>query len=149
MENTKFKSLIKKFLNKETISYIIFGVLTTAVDFAVAISLFHTTGLGEINSNNIAWVCAVLFAYITNKIFVFDSKSFAPKQLLKEFPPFVLARVASLIVTDLFLLFTSRVGINFTIAKLIISVVVIIMNYVFSKLFIFKKNQKGNGTSFE
>ncbi len=142
MENTKFKNLIDKFLNKETISYLIFGVLTTAVDFAVANALFYTTKLGEINSNNIAWVFAVLFAYITNKLFVFDSKSFAPKQLLKEFPPFVLARVASLLVTDLFLLLTSHIGINFTIAKLLISVVVIIMNYVFSKLFIFKKTSR-------
>ena len=131
-------NLIKKMLNKETISYLIFGVLTTAVDYIALALLYYKFNLNEIISNTIAWVFAVLFAFITNKLFVFNSKSFALSQLLKEFPSFVLARVFSLVVTNVFLFFTSLMDMNLLLSKAIISVAVIILNYIFSKAFIFK-----------
>ena len=133
---------IQKFLNKETISYTIFGVLTTVVDFAVFALLHYVFDINEIISNTVAWIFAVGTAYITNKIFVFESKSFSFSVIKHEIPSFVLARVFSLIITDIFLAFASIVSMNMMLAKLIISVFVIVSNYIFSKLFIFKKKNK-------
>lgn len=134
------RELFKKFVNRETISYTIFGVLTTIVDYAASYLLFYKIGLSEITSNNIAWVLAVLFAYITNKIFVFESKEVGIKVLFKEIISFAGARFVTLIITDIFLVIAKHIGMDFLIAKLAISVIVIILNYFFSKLFIFKKN---------
>ncbi|MBP3339992.1 MAG: YfhO family protein [Lachnospiraceae bacterium] len=130
---------LKKFLNKETILYTIFGVLTTVVDFAVVAILYYIFSINEIIANTIAWIFAVATAYITNKLFVFESKSFRLSVLKHELPSFILARVFSLIVTDIFLAFASIINLNVMIAKLLISVFVIVSNYIFSKLFIFKK----------
>lgn len=136
--------LIKRFLNRETIVYTVFGVLTTVVDY-VAFAIFHYgIQLNEIIANTIAWTLAVAFAYITNKLFVFESKSFNIKTLTKEIPSFVLARVLSLIVTNLFLVFAAYISLNRLLAKAIISVVVIVLNYIFSKLFVFKNNTVNN-----
>lgn len=132
--------LLKKTLNKETILYTIFGVLTTVVDFLTFTCFHYLLKFGTINSNNISWAVAVLFAYITNKFFVFNSKSFSFKILIKEVPSFIAARVASLFITDIFLLFAEYIEMNAVIAKALISVAVVIMNYVFSKLFIFKSD---------
>ncbi len=133
--------IISKLLNKETIVYIIFGILTTAVDYVSFSVLYYGFYINEIIGNTIAWALAVIFAYITNKLFVFESKSFDPKILAKEIPSFVLARVLSLVVTNVFLIFAAHISMNMLLAKAIISVAVIIINYIFSKLFIFKKNK--------
>ena len=138
--------LINKFLNRETIIYTIFGVLTTVVDY-VAFSIFHYgIQVNEIISNTIAWALAVAFAYITNKLYVFESKSFNIKTLAKEIPSFVLARVFSLVVTNVFLLFAAHIGMNMLLAKALISIVVIVLNYIFSKLFVFTKKEKTKTT---
>lgn len=133
------KALLNKFVNKETISYAVFGVLTTAVDYVFSYIFYYKLMLSEITSNNIAWVIAVLFAYITNKLFVFDSKDVDLKTLLKEIISFAGARFVTLIITDIFLLIAANLSMDFMLAKLLISVVVIILNYFFSKLFIFNK----------
>ena len=135
---------LKSFINKETILYIIFGVLTTVVDFLISGICFYILGFKEIFSNNTGWVFAVLFAFITNKVFVFNSMDFSVNVLKKEFPSFVIARVASLILTDLFLIAAKIIGMEFMLAKLLISVIVILMNYIFSKLFIFTSHKKEN-----
>lgn len=132
---------IKKFINKETISYTFFGVLTTVVDFVVFALLHYTFSINEIVANTIAWIFAVATAYITNKLFVFESKSFDIKTLKHELPSFIAARIFSLIITDIFLAFAGLIGMNMLLAKLLISVFVIISNYIFSKLFIFKKSK--------
>ena len=134
------KEKMKKILNKETILYIIFGVITTIVDF-VAFAIFHYVfEMNEIFANTLAWFIAVIVAYITNKIYVFEKKSFDLNSLLHEIPSFFMARVASLVVTDIFLVIAGIVNMNMLFAKAVISVVVIIMNYFFSKLFVFKNN---------
>lgn len=138
-------NIIKKFLNKETITYTIFGVLTTVVDYVASYIFFYKIGFSEITSNNIAWVLAVAFAYITNKIFVFESKETGFMVLLREIVSFAAARIVTLIITDVFLVITSQIGIPFLVAKLLISVIVIILNYFFSKLFIFKKTKNDGG----
>ena len=119
------------FFNKEAFMYLIFGVLTTAVDYIVALLCFHGAGFGEITSNNIAWLVSVAFAYITNKLFVFESKSFQGRVLFKEIVSFLSARIITLIMAEL--------NTDFLTAKIVSSVVVIVANYIFSKLIIFRK----------
>lgn len=138
------KNIIKKLCNKETITYLIFGVLTTAVNYIVYYLLYKFTGLDALAYNVIAWVAAVIFAFFTNKLFVFESKSFKPGIVFRELLTFVGARVLSLILEEAFLALTVKVmGIHELIAKLIISVIVVIVNYFASKFFIFKK-EKGD-----
>lgn len=132
--------LINKLLNRETIVYIIFGALTTAVDYASFTVLHYSCEINEVIANTIAWILAVAFAYITNKLYVFESKSFNIRLLAKELPSFVLARLLSLIVTNIFLVFAAYISMNMLLAKALISVVVIVLNYILSKLFVFKKD---------
>lgn len=139
---------------KEIITYIIFGVLTTVVNF-FAFWLF-TKILGEnlyLVNNAIAWVIGVVFAYITNKLFVFESKSWNLKLITKEITGFLGARIFSFLVEEggMFL-FISVLGLGekslellgFTITgqfivKLLLAVIVVVLNYVFSKFIIFKQ----------
>lgn len=157
--------LIDKFFTKEIVSYVFFGVMTTIVNLAVfyltkqlfaaigwngvfnsivpedskIVELF-SGGSEYLDANLIAWVAGVIFAFVTNKLFVFESKSWKPSVAGKEFTGFVGARVFSLVVEMLgmFVMVTLLTW-NELIAKLIVGVVVIIMNYIFSKLLIFRK----------
>ncbi|MCH5314664.1 MAG: GtrA family protein [Eubacterium sp.] len=146
------KKLLIKY--KELITYIIFGVLTTAVNF-VTFWLMNLV-LGEklyLLNNVIAWIVSVIFAYVTNKLWVFESKSWKLKVIGKEIPEFVGARLFSLAVEEggLFLFVNvmhfdkfsfKLLGFEITgtlIAKVILAVIVVILNYIFSKLVIFKK----------
>lgn len=128
--------------NKEIIHYLIFGVLTTIVNFVVYFICANLGGIDEIISNVISWLISVLFAYVTNKIFVFESKTSGIAEIVKEFSSFVVCRVLSGILdTGLFALMVKVFGWNDYIAKAITQVLVVIANYVFSKLFIFKKKE--------
>ena len=144
----------------ELIKYIIFGVLTTLVGFGTFM-LFEAV-LGEklyLLSNVLSWVLAVIFAFVTNKLWVFSSKSWAPRIVIKEALSFGGARLASLGIEELGLwLLVSVAGMEsmtpFTIfgfsvsgtliAKCIMMVVTVILNYVLSKFLIFKKSKKKN-----
>lgn len=132
------KNIINKLFNKETILYVIFGVITTVVDFAAFGVLYYYFGLGEVLANTLAWFLAVVTAFITNKVIVFESKDFEFKVIIKEIVTFFLSRVATLVITDIFLILAKNIGMNMMLAKAVISVVVIVLNYFFSKLFIFK-----------
>lgn len=148
------KKLIRRLLNRETILYLVFGGLTTVVNFVVFWLMNRVLGEDLALFNNaIAFVAAVIFAYVTNKIFVFESKSWSPQTLRKEIPAFFGARLFSFGLEELLLWISKdviRVGrFSFTllgfvigglmIAKVLISVLVVILNYVFSKLYIFKQ----------
>lgn len=142
--------------HREGILYIFFGALTTLVNF-VLFFLFQWI-LGEhlyLLSNLIAWAGAVVFAFIVNKLFVFESRSFDGRLLLREGVEFAMARVFSLIVEELgLLLLLEIVGVGALelpfgivlsgelIVKVILAVIVLVMNYFFSKLVIFKKKSK-------
>lgn len=128
------------FFNKEAFMYLVFGVLTTVVDYIVALACFHGAEFSEITSNNIAWLISVAFAYITNKLFVFESNSFQGKVLVKEIVSFLSARIITLIMADIIIWGASELNIGFLTAKVASSVVVIVANYIFSKLIIFHKN---------
>ncbi len=134
------KALYKKY--EEIINYLIVGVLTTVVSlvtYYLAVStVLNPNNAIELQIANIfSWVCAVTFAYITNRLFVFKSKE---KNKLKEITSFVGSRVITLLMDmGIMFLMVTLAGINDKIAKLVVQVVVTIANYVFSKLFVFKK----------
>lgn len=134
--------LFKKY--KEVILYLIFGVATTVVNW-ISYAACNKMGIGMNASNVIAWVLAVLFAYITNKIFVFESKSMKLEVLLPEIGKFVGARVVTGVIEIVGLPLLVYLGVRQTVfgvegflAKILVSVIVVILNYVFSKIFVFK-----------
>lgn len=139
----QIKNLYIKY--KEIINYLIFGVLTTIVNFVVYFIFARVIGLEEILSNTIAWILSVLFAYITNKIYVFDSKNTSVIQIIKEVTSFVGCRILSGVIdVVLFAFLVKTLNMNDLIVKFINQVIVTVMNYVFSKLIIFKKDDTNN-----
>lgn len=134
----RIKKLLERY--REAISYLFFGVLTTAVDYIVYLlisKLFRTTIIPTIA----AWIAAVAFAYFTNRRFVFrsDTKGGA---MLSEMSKFVIARLFSGTVDVVFMWVTVDVmGFDGRIMKLLANVFVVIFNYVAGKLLIFKKNK--------
>lgn len=152
---------MKKIINllrqyKEVISYLIFGVLTTLVNiltYMLFADLFH---IDYLISTVIAWILSVLFAYITNKLYVFESKTTVKNEIIKEMLSFFGFRLFSgvLDLANMFV-FVSLLHFNDTLIKILSNVFVIIINYVFSKCFIFKQtkinkennNDEKNGAS--
>mgnify|MGYP002624925678 CR=1 FL=1 len=134
----KIKALLVKY--KSLIMYAIFGVLTTLVNVLTYYLCFNVLSISNVVSTIIAWVLAVAFAFVTNKLWVFDSKSFDGRTLAHEIPTFFGARIATGILDVLIMYVTVDVlNMNPTIWKLISNIIVIILNYVASKLVIFKK----------
>lgn len=126
--------------NKEILSYLIFGVLTTVVNYVAYFVATKLFGINYLVANVIAWFISVVFAYVTNKFWVFENKSVEIKALIKEISLFVSARVMSGGIETLFLfVFVSLLGFDDGVIKIIASVFVVIFNYFFSKLIIFKK----------
>ena len=150
----KIKGLILKY--KEILLYLIFGVLTTVISIVsfCLFGLFIPSSLYLI-TNVISWIISVTFAFVTNKLFVFESKSWNKKELYSEVPKFLGARVFSLIIEELGLILfidllnfkdINTVIFRFNlsgdlIAKIIMAFVVIVLNYFFSKFIIFKKSK--------
>lgn len=135
---SNIKELIIKY--KFIILYGIFGVLTTVINIGVYGVLYSGLGVSNVISNVIAWVISVLFAFITNKLWVFESKSFNFKLFVKELGSFTVCRVATGVL-DLGIMF---VGVDLLkgpaiILKITSNIIVIILNYVMSKIFVFKK----------
>lgn len=136
------KELIKKY--KSFIMYAIFGVLTTIINLICYEVLYNHMGVSNIISNIIAWIAAVAFAYITNKIWVFESKSLEIKVVLSEIWKFINCRLATGAL-DLIIMY---IGVDIlkgpsTILKIISNIIVIILNYIASKLVIFKNKKEG------
>ena len=135
------KNIIKLLLKyKSIISYAFFGVCTTAVNVTSYYFCFNVAGISNVVSTVIAWVLAVLFAYITNKLWVFESKSFERKVLVKEIPAFFGCRLATGVLDVVVMYMAVDVMYsNGTVWKIISNILVIIINYVASKLVIFKR----------
>ena len=140
MKDTKGKQA----LLKEGGVYLIFGVLTTAVDYAISNYLFYMAGMGAVFSQTIAWIAAVLFAFVTNKWWVFHSRTLEPAAVWREFVCFVACRIATFLFNLVAVaVMVDWMKIDFFISKLVISVAVVVLNYVFSKILIFaKKNDE-------
>ncbi|MBQ2801091.1 MAG: GtrA family protein [Lachnospiraceae bacterium] len=143
----KIQELFVKY--KEIIMYLIFGVGTTVVNWGIYTVIVM---LGkEVNltiANIIAWVGAVAFAYITNKLWVFESKSWSLEVVWKELGMFLGARIFSgIFEIGLFPVLVwlgmnqAIFGVEGMLAKVIISVLVVVLNYIFSKLLVFKKKE--------
>ena len=133
--------------NREMLMYLFFGVLTTAVSFITAGISKHLLELARLGkspvsiiSTVISWVCAVTFAYVTNRIWVFDSKVEDKKGILAEMASFYGGRVFTLLVeAGMMWLGYKVMGANYWVTKIVANIVVLILNYVISKLFVFKK----------
>lgn len=124
---------------KEVLLYLLFGGLTTIVNI-LTFYIFRKLNVELYISNIIAWIISVLFAFITNKLFVFESKNKTKKENIKEITSFFGFRLLSLVfdMGSMFLLI-NILKINDLLSKIFANILVIILNYIFSKLFIFKK----------
>ncbi|WP_133014352.1 GtrA family protein [Clostridium cuniculi] len=131
---------MKRILNKETISYVIFGILTTIINL---ISYYFFSNIISINyliSNIISWIISVSFAYVTNKLYVFNSKDKNKDVVIKEFIKFVNCRLTSGVIEMILLfLLVNMIKVNDIISKLVIGVIVVVLNFIFSKVFVFQK----------
>ena len=134
----KIFELVRK--HWDIVAYLIFGVLTTVVNYVVYLPCYNIFGLSSAVSTAIAWVVAVAFAYLTNKPFVFKSHDWSMKTVLPELSKFVVSRVGSgLLEIGILFVFVDCLGFDGNIWKVITSVLVVILNYVGSKLLVFKK----------
>ena len=123
--------------------YLVFGALSTVINIAVFAICAKIANLSTAISNTIAWIVAVLFAYVTNKIYVFNAKTVRLKDLVIEMFSFFCARIATLIIeTACLWLVIDKLGLNEILMKIISNIIVIILNFVFSKIFIFKKDKE-------
>lgn len=130
------KDLLKK--NKEIISYLFFGGCSTIVSI-LSYSVSRIILENIIICNTISWICAIIFAYITNKYFVFNSKNKNKKETTKEIIYFLISRLITLLIETLLLyILVNKIMISEIISKVISQIVVIILNYILSKIFVFK-----------
>jgi len=133
--------MIKKHFEKykSVISYLFFGVLTTLVNIVTYNSLYYKLDVSNVKSNIAAWVLAVLFAYITNKLYVFNSRSWGPSYLFREIFLFFSARfITGLIDTAIMYIAVDLMGQEAFVWKLLTNIIVVVLNYVASKFLIFR-----------
>ncbi len=143
----KLSGILKKLMTREVIMYLIFGVLTTAVDFIVFYCAYNFLHIDEMIATAIAWCVAVVFAYVTNRIFVFESKE--KDGILREIGLFLSARLLSLGISELIVFIIMKLmgfdgKLGSIVTKLICAVVVVIFNYFASKLVIFRNRPDNN-----
>lgn len=126
--------------HRDIILYLIFGGLTTAVNYAVYLPCYNWLGWSGAGSNVVAWVAAVAFAFVTNKPFVFKSNDWSLGVLWPELTKFVGCRVGSgLLETGIIFVTADLMHWNGNIWKLITAVLVIVLNYIGSKWLVFRK----------
>jgi putative flippase GtrA len=126
-------------MKKELISYLIFGVLTTVVNIVVYYVFNTWLQVNYLVSNAIAWIASVLFAYITNRKYVFESEN---TSMFNELVKFIGARLSTGIMDMIFMwLLVDVLSMNSMISKIVVNVLVIVLNYVLSKVFVFKKEE--------
>ncbi len=159
---------VEKLLQYEIVSYLVFGVLTTVVNVLTYLGIGALVGEGYDEKiiytlkfadivfdikwvlliNAIAWIVSVLFAFVTNKLFVFESSSWKAGVVLKELMSFLGARILSFIIfEELIFMLLITIGVHHLIAKLAIAVFVVLFNYVASKLVIFRKKNSPKKTN--
>ena len=126
---------------REVILYLVFGVLTTVVSISSYYICSEILNIHYLVSNIISWVLAVIFAYFTNRVWVFESKSKNTSDILKEMLTFVNCRLLSGVI-DMATMFVlvGAIHINDMYAKVFTQFIVVVLNYVFSKLIVFKKS---------
>ena len=135
--------------HQEGMRYLVFGILSTIVNIVVY-TIFSVVFLKDMANETLkvniseiaAFIAAVAFAYITNKFYVFNSKTNGFKELAKEIASFIGCRIATEIISILMMNAAVWFNINDIIMKIVSNIVVIILNFVFSKILIFKGNKK-------
>ena len=136
---SRLKGLYER--HRDIIVYIFFGVLTTAVNYIVYYPLYNLAEFSAAVSNSVAWCAAVLFAFLTNKPFVFHSYDWSVGVTAPEFLKFVGCRLGSGLLETVLLCLTVDIALwNGNIMKLITSVIVVILNYLAGRYMVFKKN---------
>ncbi len=134
---------LKKLLHRryDLIMYLAFGVMTTAVNYIVYLPCYNLLHLSSAVSNMIAWVAAVAFAFVTNKPFVFHSHDWSTKTVIPELTKFVGTRLGSgSLETVVLLIFADLLHMNGNLLKLLTSVLVVVLNYIGSKLLVFRRS---------
>lgn len=133
----KVKNLLLRYW--DVLSYLIFGVLTTIVNYLIYLPAYNLLGFSAALSNALAWVVAVTFAYLTNKPFVFKSHDWSSRTVIPELTKFVSCRLASGAAETLILLVSVDImGWNGNIWKLVTQFLVLVMNYIGSKFLVFR-----------
>lgn len=163
MENTEKKDIFDRIMswgilkplepfykkNKEVLLYLFFGVMTTVVSFitaGIAKALLESVGAGDGAVANVSsvfsWICSVTFAYITNRIWVFESSARGTAEILREGASFYGGRVFTLLVEMLIMnIGYAKLGFGYWLTKIAANVIIIVLNYVISKLFVFRKKK--------
>ena len=127
--------------HQEGMRYLVFGALTTAVNILVYSILYYIVNISNATSNVLAWIAGVTFAYVTNKIYVFHAKTTTKLELLKEVTSFVGCRLLTLLIDEGIMIVTvDKWGWNGLFMKIIANIIVILLNFLFSKILIFKQN---------
>lgn len=135
-KTNNIKELVVK--NKEVLLYLVFGGLTFIVSMATYAFFNITMNMSELIANVFSWILAVTFAYVTNRKWVFESNTSGLAAFVKEISSFFGGRVATLVIEEIILfVFITWLGFNSLIIKAVAQVVVIVLNYVISKLFVF------------
>ncbi len=129
--------------HKEVLLYLFFGGLAFIVSIVSFFLLIKYAALNELIANVLSWIITVTFAYLTNRIWVFDAATDNKKELLNQIWKFYSGRIVTLVIEEAILLvFISWLGMNSMVVKIIAQVIVIVLNYVISKLFVFTKEDK-------
>lgn len=137
------KDIIKKFLNKEVMMYILFGVLTTLVNLIISFILEGIVHIDGAIASAIGILSSVLFAYFTNRKWVFNTEAKGFKENLKEFVKFILGRAVTMIIEQGgVVIFYSYMKMPFMPVKISLTIIVIILNFFFSKFFAFTKKDE-------
>ncbi len=125
---------------KEIILYLFFGSLSFLVSIGSFTFFVYTMKMGELAGNVWSWVCAVLFAYTTNRTWVFENKAREKKGILREIYLFFLGRIFTLLIEEVIIyIFITRLGFHAVLVKTFAQAVVIVMNYIISKVLVFQK----------
>lgn len=131
-----FQTFYKK--NKEVILYLFFGGLAFIVSIATYVFFDVILSMNELIANVLSWIITVSFAYVTNKIWVFDAPTKTVRELLKQMISFFSGRIATLVIEELILLvFVTWLVFPSVLVKVVAQVIVIIFNYIISKFFVF------------
>lgn len=138
------KAFVEWYLkHQEGMRYLVFGALATIVNILCYDICYYAIHIPNGISNVIAWVVGAVFAYFTNKMCVFDSKTHSKKDLMREIVSFFGCRLVTFAFDEAIMLFTvDKLHWHAGLMKVIANIIVIILNFVFSKLIIFKKNDK-------
>lgn len=141
----KIRDLINK--HHDIIVYLIFGVLTTIVNFLVYVPLYHYLNVVAALANILAWVVAVAFAFVTNKPFVFKSHDWSSHVVIPELVKFIGSRVFSgLLETAILAITVDMLQWNALIMKIITAVLVVILNYVASRWIVFARKRDSSNS---